>query len=82
LKKGFCERLRETLIQDQKQTRNLDSKNHLSGFFRFQILISQFFLRILFQHYRPGADMHRSVRSQAARSLRVIAFVSLPDLNS
>jgi hypothetical protein len=33
--KGFCGDVRATLIQDQDQTRNLDSKNQSPGFVRF-----------------------------------------------
>jgi hypothetical protein len=35
LKKGFEEGLSAPLIQDDEQTRNLDSKNHLPGVVRF-----------------------------------------------
>jgi hypothetical protein len=35
VEKGFCGDLRATLIQEQDQMRNLDSKNQSPGFVRF-----------------------------------------------
>ena len=43
LKKDFEGGLRATLIQDQGQTRNLDSKIYLPGFYRFKFEFHSFF---------------------------------------
>src|SRR5215831_247783 len=43
LKKDFEGGLRATLIQDQGQTRNLDSKIYLPGFHRFKFEFHSFF---------------------------------------
>src|SRR5262252_7195242 len=43
LKKDFEGGLRATLIQDQGQTRNLDSKIYLLGFHRFKFEFHSFF---------------------------------------
>src|SRR5262245_44332897 len=43
LKKDFVGGLRATLIQDQGQTRNLDSKIYLPGFHRFKFEFHSFF---------------------------------------
>jgi hypothetical protein len=53
VEKRICRNLGATLIQVREQTRNLDSKVHVLGFVRFQILISHFFCGDFFDSIDP-----------------------------
>jgi hypothetical protein len=58
LKKDYEGGLLATLIQDQEQMRNHDSRNHLPGFVRFNFLIPQFLCGDFFNsigHFRPSS---------------------------
>ena len=53
LKKDYEGGLLATLIQDQEQMRNHDSRNHLPGLVRFNFLIPQFLCGDFFNSIDP-----------------------------
>src|SRR5262245_28601940 len=72
LKKDFVGGLRATLIQDQGQTRNLESKIYLPGFHRFKFEFHSFFAETFSTVSTPSR--HKSARNPAVQSVRSAGF--------